>query len=205
MFTHLSGTGATGGGTNWVGYLATEYNSSLVLSYNLAIGGATIDNNLVNGEVEDMVTQVATFQSIYSSKPEIAPWTSSDAVFGFWIGINEWAAILLFICVLRKADISSSVGRAFSVNESRVLVPKLMDKYGSLIEQIYADGGRRFLFLNVPPTSHSPFILDQGMGVSQKHAAWVTAYNDELRSMVERFRSAHDDVCHPFHPTFGIY
>lgn len=78
-----------------MGYLTTEDNSSLILSYNLAIGGATIDNSLVNGEVEDMVTQVVTFQSVYSSKPDIAPWTSSDAVFGFWIGINEWVTLCL--------------------------------------------------------------------------------------------------------------
>lgn len=78
-----------------MGYLTTEDNSSQILSYNLAIGGATIDNSLVNGEVEDMVTQVVTFQSVYSSKPDIAPWTSSDAVFGFWIGINEWVTLCL--------------------------------------------------------------------------------------------------------------
>lgn len=48
-----------------------------------------VDNSLVNGEVEDMVMQPATFQSIYANKPEIAPWSSSGAVFGFWIGINE--------------------------------------------------------------------------------------------------------------------
>lgn len=75
-----------------MGYLTTEDNSSVILSYNLAVGGATIDNTLVNGEVEDMVTQVGTFQAVYSSKPEIAPWTSSDAVFGFWIGINEYGS-----------------------------------------------------------------------------------------------------------------
>ena len=85
-----SGTGATGGGINWIGYLTTADNNSLVLSYNLAVGGATIDNSIVNAGVEDMATQVATFQSNYSSKPKVAPWKSSNAVFGFWIGINEY-------------------------------------------------------------------------------------------------------------------
>jgi phospholipase/lecithinase/hemolysin len=73
-----------------VGYLTTEDNCSLVLSYNLAVGGATIDNTIINATVEDMATQVASFHSIYGDKPHTARWSSDDAVFGFWIGINEY-------------------------------------------------------------------------------------------------------------------
>lgn len=83
------GTGTSSGGINWVGYLTTVFNTSLVLSYNLAVGGATIDNNLVNAVVTDMATQVAHFQSKYSSRPGIAPWQSNNTIFGLWIGINE--------------------------------------------------------------------------------------------------------------------
>lgn len=83
------GAGATGGGINWIGYLTTADNASLVLSYNLAIGGATIDNAILNSGYPDMTGQVATFQGNYSSKPASAPWSAADSVFGFWIGINE--------------------------------------------------------------------------------------------------------------------
>lgn len=86
---HHTGTGATGGGINWIGYLTTADNASLVLSYNLAIGGATIDNAILNSGYPDMTGQVATFQGNYSSKPASAPWCAADSVFGFWIGINE--------------------------------------------------------------------------------------------------------------------
>lgn len=60
-----------------------------MLNYNLAVGGATISNNLVPVPYEDMTSQVAKFESSYSSKPASAPWSSEDSVFGFWIGINE--------------------------------------------------------------------------------------------------------------------
>lgn len=73
-----------------MGYLTTEDNSSVVLSYNLAVGGATIDNTIINATVEDMATQVGSFHSIYGNKPDAAPWTSDDAMFAFWIGINEY-------------------------------------------------------------------------------------------------------------------
>ncbi|KAJ5137660.1 hypothetical protein N7476_008274 [Penicillium atrosanguineum] len=169
------GTGTTGGGVNWVGDLTTEDNCSLVLSYNLAIGGATIDNRIINATVEDMTTQVASFHSIYGKKPHVAPWRTGNTVFGFWIGIND-------------------IGRAYANYDASVLVPKLMAQYESLVREIYADGGRKFLFLNAPPTSRSPFILAEGAQASEAHAAWVTAYNDGLDTMVERFRRKHSDV-----------
>jgi hypothetical protein len=85
-----AGTGTTSGGINWVGDLVTVENSSLVLSYNLAVGGASIDNSIVNTNVEDMTSQVGDFESAYSIKPATAPWSPETAVFGFWIGINEY-------------------------------------------------------------------------------------------------------------------
>lgn len=86
---HILGTGTTGGGINWIGDLTTSDNETLILNYNLAVGGATIDNLIINAGVEDMTTQVATFLSVYGDKPGIAPWASDNTVFGFWIGINE--------------------------------------------------------------------------------------------------------------------
>jgi hypothetical protein len=74
---------------NWVGFLAEQYNKTLVLAYDLAVGGATIDNTIVSGFMYDMVSQINTFNSVYKDSPPSAPWTSSDSVFAFWIGVNE--------------------------------------------------------------------------------------------------------------------
>ncbi|KAJ5758819.1 Acetylesterase [Penicillium odoratum] len=169
------GTGTTGGGINWIGDLTTADNASLVLSYNLAVGGATIDNNIINAGVEDMASQVATFLSVYGDRPGIAPWGSDDTVFGFWIGIND-------------------VGWAYSSLNASVLVPELMAVYKSLVEQIYAKGGRKFLFLNVPPTGRSPYILDQGISASLAHASWLSVYNEHLKLMVQVFQNEHPDI-----------
>ncbi|CAG8033681.1 unnamed protein product [Penicillium olsonii] len=166
------GTGTTTGGINWVGDLTTVNNASLVLSYNLAVGGASIDNSIVNTNVKDMTTQVDDFVQAYGDKPESAPWSSEDAVFGFWIGIND-------------------IGWAYSSNQASDLVPTLMAQYKSLIEKIYAKGGRKFLFLNVPPTSRAPMFLAQGTDVVDAHAAWVTSYNNGLEEMIDDFKSNH--------------
>lgn len=90
-----SGSGTTAGGTNYVGYLTTAENSSLVLSYNLAVGGATIDNDLVSSYADDLVSQVGVFEEQYGDKPDLAPWTAESAVFSFWIGINEYVYLSL--------------------------------------------------------------------------------------------------------------
>ncbi|KAJ5622696.1 Acetylesterase [Penicillium herquei] len=169
------GTGTTGGGINWIGDLTTVDNDTLILSYNLAVGGATIDNNIINAGVEDMATQVASFVSVYGDKPGIAPWSSDDTVFGFWIGIND-------------------VGWAYASEEASVLVPELMAEYKSLVQQIYDLGGRKFLFLNVPPTSRSPYILASGLAASRAHAAWMAVFNEHLKLMALGFRDEHPDV-----------
>ncbi|KAJ5988700.1 hypothetical protein N7481_003910 [Penicillium waksmanii] len=169
------GTGTTGNGVNWIGYLTTADNASLVLNYNLAVGGATISNNLVPVPYEDMTSQVATFESSYSSKPASAPWRSDDSVFGFWIGIND-------------------CGNAFWQNESSVLVPKLMTQYESLVLDIYANGGRKFLFVNVPPTDRSPYFIEQGTATTTQLAAWIKAYNEGIRTMITTLKSKHKDV-----------
>ncbi|CRL17048.1 Lipase, autotransporter EstA [Penicillium camemberti] len=163
------GTGTTTGGTNWVGYLTTVNNASQVLSYNLAVGGASLDNSLVTTNTkEDMVTQVASFETAYSQKPDTAPWTSDNAVFGFWIGIND-------------------IGWAWSSNDASVLIPKIMAQYKTQAEKLYANGGRKFIFLNVPPTSRAPQIANQGTAVAAGHAKWLAAFNAALKTMVNEF------------------
>ncbi|KAJ5131063.1 CAZyme family CE16 [Penicillium bovifimosum] len=179
------GTGTTTGGINWVGDLTTVNNASLVLSYNHAVGGASIDNSLVNTNVDDMVTQVGVFETTYSEKPASAPWSSENAVFGFWIGIND-------------------IGWAWSSNEASLLVPKLMARYKALAEQIYTNGGRKFLFLNVPAVSRSPQILNQGADAANGHAAWVTAYNTGLKAMVDDFIASNSGTTTVLYDTWNF-
>lgn len=74
------------GGENWIDYDTTTYNKSLVLTYNYAYSGATIDSNLVapyTPTVRSFTDQVDEFLT------STAPWTSSNTLFSVWIGIND--------------------------------------------------------------------------------------------------------------------
>ncbi|THH20493.1 hypothetical protein EW146_g887 [Bondarzewia mesenterica] len=80
------------GGPNWIDEATTVSNHSLVLTYNFAYGGATIDANLVTPyepTVLSLTDQVNIFlaQSTLGTGTKI--WTSSNALFSFWIGIND--------------------------------------------------------------------------------------------------------------------
>lgn len=72
--------------------------------------------------------------------------------------------------------------------------PKLITRYASLVEGLYADGARKFLFLNVPPTTRSPLIQSRGESAVAKHEKFVSIFNDALEDMVLSFNLAHLDV-----------
>lgn len=79
-------------GPNWVGYVTETYNQSLLFTYNYAFSGATIDANLVlpfSPIVQTLTDQVNTFLATVSNKPATTPWTSKNALFSIWIGIND--------------------------------------------------------------------------------------------------------------------
>jgi hypothetical protein len=80
------------GGPNWVGYVTTEYNNSLVLTWNYAYGGAVTDKDLVTPwqpGVLTLVDQVDQFLSYAAKKPAVVPWKSQNSLFSFFIGIND--------------------------------------------------------------------------------------------------------------------
>ncbi|KAG6866381.1 hypothetical protein C0993_007542, partial [Termitomyces sp. T159_Od127] len=80
------------GGQNWVDYVTTEFNNSLLFTYNYAYGGATIDATLVAPfapTVLSLTDQVNQFLSGAGTKPAATPWTSADSLFSIWIGIND--------------------------------------------------------------------------------------------------------------------
>ncbi len=80
------------GGVNWVDVETVKYNKSLVLTYNYAYGGATINASLVQPyepTVLSLIDQVDLFFQQAAGKPAFAPWTSENALFSVWIGIND--------------------------------------------------------------------------------------------------------------------
>lgn len=81
----------TTGGENWIDAATTKTNHSLILTYNFAYSGATIDAALVapfDPSIRSLVDQVTQFTT-WSAAKNPKPWTSSNALFSIWIGIND--------------------------------------------------------------------------------------------------------------------
>ena len=75
------------GGANWIGNLVGTYNNSLLLNYNLAYGGATVNASLVppySPEVLSLIDQVAEFKQYLSPAPPSAPWTANNTLVAVW-------------------------------------------------------------------------------------------------------------------------
>lgn len=122
------------GGLNWVGFLASQFNRSTLLTYNFAYGGATTDAALVTPyapTVLSFVDQVTQFSDSIASHPSYAPWTAANTLVGVWIGVND-------------------VGNSYWTANETVLLGKVMDRYFQQLQIVYNAGARNFVLLSVP-------------------------------------------------------
>ncbi|ETS76236.1 hypothetical protein PFICI_11623 [Pestalotiopsis fici W106-1] len=166
------------GGLDWVGFEVTKYNASLLLSYNLAYGGATTDANLVTpyaDTVLSFVDQVGEFSTSLASKPDWAPWTSDNTLVGVWMGVND-------------------VGNTFWLSNMSDVIDAVTTRYFELLQVTYDAGARNFVLLSVPPTDQTPLMLENDASSEASLASTISTYNDFLSSKLDTFKSSNSDV-----------
>lgn len=154
----------TSGGTNWIGFLVSAFNSSLTLSYNFASGGATVDAALVipfKPTVLSLVDQVAAFKASIAYKPKSTSWRTDNTLFAVWLGVN---------------DIGNSNGNATDAP----IWDKIISRYFSQVDILYQSGGRNFALLAVPPTQRSPMVLAESTEIHDHWGEVILAYNKKL-------------------------
>lgn len=144
----------TDGGLNWIGFLISKYNTSLTLSFNFAVAGATTDANIVppgNPSIPSLIDQVKLFSNSIASKPPSAPWNSYNTLAGIWMGINDLGAIYA------RSDLDT-------------LLLHIMNSYFGQLQTLYNAGIRYFILLTVPreliPTRRSFLSLTLNANIS---------------------------------------
>lgn len=169
-------------GPNWIDYLTVQYNASLLQTYNMAYGGATVDAALVapyQPSVLSLSDQVEKlFFPAYGSKKATSQspaWTSSDSLFSIFIGIND-------------------VGNSYYVSDTATLNKKILDVYAGLVNMLYNAGARNFLFINVPPVDRSPLTISQGASAAASEKADLAAFNAGIASLASKLKSSFKDV-----------
>lgn len=166
-------------GANWVDFVTTTYNNSLLFTYNYAYGGATIDATLVQPytpTVLSLTDQVNEFLNTVASKPATTSWKSSDTLFSVWIGIND-------------------IGHSYYLSGDRnAFSDILLNAYFALVQKLYNTGARNFLFINVPPVNRSPLMLAQPASAQATEKAVISDYNSKLAVRVAAFKQNNRDV-----------
>ncbi|KAI0745782.1 hypothetical protein C8Q76DRAFT_780872 [Earliella scabrosa] len=167
------------GGPNWIDFMTTVNNKSLVLTYNYAYSGATIDPALVppfSPAIRTIVDQVNQFMDGPAKKPASAPWTSENALFSIWIGIND-------------------IGTTYSQGGDRdAFSDRLMDAYFAQVQKLVNVGARNFLFINVPPVDRSPLMIGQGANAQAAEKKVIAGYNAKLVTRADAFKTANTGV-----------
>ncbi|MCJ1442969.1 MAG: hypothetical protein MMC23_003466 [Stictis urceolatum] len=168
-------TTANGNQQNWLDDLIHDYNKTLTYAYNFASGGATTDASLVAPyapypTVLSFINQVQEFSSSLATKPSYAPWTSTNALFSVWMGVND-------------------VGNGWYQSNWSTLVTEILDQYFKQVQILYNAGARKFLFLQTPPIYLTPNIIAQGGSTDQLKAA-IKTYNDLVASKAASFKAA---------------
>ncbi|KAI5806202.1 hypothetical protein EDC01DRAFT_138086 [Geopyxis carbonaria] len=160
-------------GPNWIGYLTQTFNRTLIQTFNMAYGGATIDTDLVVPWRPDVLSLKQQITDLFIGylqprKAEIAPWTSRNALFAVWIGVND-------------------IGRSYYDTRDSwdTFHDTLLAEYFRLIDSLYAQGARNFLFLNVPTIELSPGTLVQGDEAVQLERAALKSFNTKLAAKVK--------------------
>ncbi|KAJ3874957.1 hypothetical protein F5051DRAFT_472141, partial [Lentinula edodes] len=171
------------GGANWLDFDTTTYNNSLVLTYNYAYGGATIDSSLVapfEPTVLSVTDQVNQFLDTAASKPAETPWTSENSLFSIWIGIND-------------------LGNSYYLSDNRTSFDTtLLNAEFALVQKLCVCsidvGARNFLFLNVPPTDRSPLMLSQDAQAQAMLKANILDFNAQLIEFTDDFKTSNAGV-----------
>ncbi|KAG9126487.1 hypothetical protein FRC07_003233 [Ceratobasidium sp. 392] len=166
---------ACGSVPNWVDLVTTKYNTSTLLTYNFAYGGATINATLVAPYTPTVLSLVDQI-NIFLANKAVAPWTGANALFSVFIGIND----------IGNSWYNSGDRAAFS--------DVLLNNYFALIQKIYDVGGRNFLFVNVPHVDRSPLMLAQSAADQAAEAAVITGFNSKLAAKASSFASSHSGV-----------
>ncbi|WYZ35878.1 hypothetical protein EsH8_X_000525 [Colletotrichum jinshuiense] len=156
-------------GPNWVDYLTVKHNASLLYTYNLAYGGATVDADLVKPYADTVLTLKNQVQDVFSAAyaARTAPaWTGADSVFAFWIGVN---------------DIGNSYWNGAAATSA--LNAQIVGVYQGLAQELYDAGARNFVWLTVPPVDRTPMLLAENADAQTLAREDIVDFNARVGDM----------------------
>ncbi|KAL8708175.1 MAG: hypothetical protein Q9220_006936 [cf. Caloplaca sp. 1 TL-2023] len=197
-------------GPNFITYLTTTFNASLLQTYNFAFPGASVSQAAMNpgttfqpGHTNDMDQQVNNgFLPSYTAQSGHAPyttWTGDTSLFVSFFGIND----LL---------------QTYTRPNFQQVAAAIFEQYANNLATLYSAGARNFLLLNCPPMDLSPdFTGNENIRADQAgltHSdpasraaikAAVEIWNAQFAPLQQNFLSSHPDATVFVYDTFTLF
>lgn len=163
------------GGPNYIYDLTVHYNESRILTYNMAQGGATVDEVLIpmtRPTIKSFNQQIEQIFVPYVLPKRGHGWKPYETLFTVYFGLNDIG--------------KTSANHTKNTPEFYGLV---MDEYFAKVRELYHHGMRSLLIVNVPPIDHTPrggvSILKD---VPNSRSRPVKIWNELLHQRVEQLR-----------------
>ncbi|KAF2095286.1 hypothetical protein NA57DRAFT_79775 [Rhizodiscina lignyota] len=171
---------SSSGGENWVEFLTATYNRSLTLTYDIAVGGATVESSLIPPAVEtvDLGGQLSTWEKDAEQHERTGAWDADNSLFLLWFAVND-------------------VNQGFNLTSDQdSLYEQDMTIYFDHAISLYDRGAKNFVFLNCPPIHRSPVVRGYPSSDRSEEEAAETVFNSKLQDYVQRFRESHNVNAH---------
>ncbi|KAM5363504.1 hypothetical protein AU210_005349 [Fusarium oxysporum f. sp. radicis-cucumerinum] len=152
-------------GKMWPMYLTTQYNQSSVLLYNMAVGGAVTDVNIVKTGPSDVVTQVNRFDAYLQQQQQPSFFPPKRTLYTVFIGIND-------------------IYRTINDADQDETVIKIMERLSELTTVLHGHGARQFLFISTPPQSLFPNNVPKPIAPTLKAAS--ENWNKQLHKLLKQ-------------------
>lgn len=162
-------------GENWVDYLVLGRNKSIILAADLAVGGATVDTDLIKpgvpaSSLRSLKVQVEEFREQYVESASF-PWIANHTLFTLWVGVNDITAYN---------------------NDTKKNFPKEFDEVAGLLDTLFDLGARNFLLFNAPPLDKSP--LAPFSDLLGEWPEMVDEWNRNFSQIVGNFTAEHTET-----------
>jgi hypothetical protein len=135
------------------------------------------------------------FHDHYCSASEVGSiWDPDISLFALWIGINELAFLILRQITSPLTYGLYSVQFSYLEPHPYVIILQVLESYFRLIQELYRCGARRFLIINVPPTTRTPKMLSSDRWLRRLHEKVLHEFNRQLAQAVRVWRGDLDSV-----------
>lgn len=174
-------------------YVTETYNTSSMRTYNLAVGGSTVDNALVqpnymgSTSLRQQIREQFLPRYVLNTENLTAPWTANDTLFSMWFGINDVvisSGKMQYTPLDRIFDsymASMQMVRILLAMKNSHCSKRILTPY-----QLYDAGARNFLLLNIPPIDLVYVTYDTTTMRSD-----IASFNSRLLSLRLHFQRAH--------------